>query len=102
MKFATQAIRIAQCPDSDHRAVINPIYQSATFAWKSLDDVPRIDYTRVTNPNRDTLEQVLAALEGAEYCVCSSSGMAAVMKWVSHSTASPSSIDSSFRTAWPQ
>lgn len=78
MKFATRAIRVAQDPDSDHRAVINPIYQSATFAWKSLDDVPRIDYTRVTNPNRDTLEQVLASLEGAEYCVCMSSGMAAV------------------------
>jgi cystathionine beta-lyase/cystathionine gamma-synthase len=78
MNFATKAIRVGQNPDGDFGAVINPIYQSATFAWKSLDEVPQFDYTRVSNPNRDTLEQVLASLEGAQHCVCTGSGMAAV------------------------
>lgn len=78
MNFATKAIRVGQAPDSDFGAAINPIYQSATFVWKNLDEMPKFDYTRVWNPNRDTLEQVIAALEGAEHCVCVSSGMAAV------------------------
>jgi cystathionine beta-lyase/cystathionine gamma-synthase len=78
MNFATKAIRVGQNPDSDHGAAINPIYQSATFVWKNLDDHPKFDYTRVWNPNREALEKVIAALENAEYCVCVSSGMAAV------------------------
>lgn len=78
MNFATKAIRVGQDPDSDHGAAINPIYQSATFVWKNLDDLPKFDYTRVSNPNRETLEKVLAALEGAEFCLCVGSGMAAV------------------------
>lgn len=79
MRFATQAIRVAQDPDLAHGAVINPIYQTTTFAWKSLDELPQFDYTRVGNPNRHALEQVLAALEGARFCTVFSSGMAAVM-----------------------
>lgn len=79
MRFATQAIRVAQDPDLAHGAVINPIYQSTTFAWNSLDELPKFDYTRVANPNRHALEQVLAALEGARFCTVFSSGMAAVM-----------------------
>ncbi|HRF60442.1 MAG TPA: PLP-dependent aspartate aminotransferase family protein [Fimbriimonadaceae bacterium] len=78
MRFATQAIRIAQDPDSTYKAVINPIWQSATFAWDSLDDIPQFDYTRVANPNRDSLEQVIAALEGGSFCTVFGSGMAAI------------------------
>lgn len=79
MRFATQAIRVGQDPDLAHGAVINPIYQTTTFAWNSLDEIPQFDYTRVGNPNRHALEQVLAALEGARFCTVFSSGMAAVM-----------------------
>ena len=79
MRFSTKAIRIGQTPEGEHKAVIQPLYQSATFAWESLDQFPRHDYTRVANPNRTTLEQVLAELENARHCVCFGSGMAAVM-----------------------
>lgn len=78
MRFATKALRVAQDPDSDYRAVVPPIYQSATFAWESLDAIPPIDYSRCQNPNRNTLEQVLAELEGGERAVLFSSGMAAI------------------------
>lgn len=59
--------------------MINPIYQSATFAWENLDTMPRHDYTRVTNPNRSMLEEVLAELENARYCVAFGSGMAGIV-----------------------
>jgi cystathionine beta-lyase/cystathionine gamma-synthase len=62
-----------------HGAVINPVYQSATFVWKNLDKYPQFDYTRVCNPNKDSLEQVLASLEGANHCVYVGSGMAAIL-----------------------
>lgn len=78
MRFATKAIRVAQEPETAYQSVINPIYQTSTFAWNSLDEVPSIDYTRCQNPNRLALEQVIAALEGGKQCVCYSSGMAAV------------------------
>jgi cystathionine beta-lyase/cystathionine gamma-synthase len=79
MRFSTRAIRVGQQPDREHAAVINPIYQSATFAWENLDTMPRHDYTRVTNPNRSSLEEVLAELENARYCVCFGSGMASIL-----------------------
>ncbi|MEQ1934988.1 MAG: PLP-dependent transferase, partial [Fimbriimonadaceae bacterium] len=83
MKFTTRAIRVAQNPDKEAGAVIQPIFQSATFAWNSLDEMPSHDYTRVSNPNRSTLEEVLASLENANHAVCFASGMAAVMAAIS-------------------
>jgi len=79
MRFATKAIRVGQDPDSDFRAVIPPIYQSATFGWNDLSALPPHDYTRVTNPSRSSLEAAIASLENASHCVCFSSGMAALM-----------------------
>lgn len=79
MRFSTKAIRVAQGPDGDFGAVINPIYQSATFAWRDLDSIPPHDYTRCSNPNRATLEQVIASLEQGQFCTLFSSGMAAIV-----------------------
>ena len=79
MRFATKALRVGQDMDSDYMAVINPIYQSATFGWKDLDTIPKIDYTRCGNPNRSTLEAIIASLENGEYCTVFGSGMAAIM-----------------------
>ncbi len=78
MRFSTKAIRVGQDPDPKFRAVIPPLYQSATFAWEDLDHIPSIDYTRCTNPNREVLEQVIASLENGKHCVAFSSGMAAI------------------------
>lgn len=79
MRFATKAIRVGQDPDRAHRAVIAPIYQSATFAWEDLDSPPAIDYGRCMTPNRQALEAALCALENAEHCTMFASGMAAIM-----------------------
>src|SRR5579863_4770777 len=79
MRFSTRAIRVGQDPDPKFRAVIPPLYQSATFAWEDLDHVPPIDYTRCANPNRQVLEEVIASLENGKHCVLFSSGMAAIV-----------------------
>jgi len=84
MRFATRAIRVGQEPDATFRAVVNPIYQSATFAWEDLDHIPEIDYTRCANPNRSTLEEVIAALEDARHGQCFGSGMAAIASVLSY------------------
>lgn len=78
MRFATKAIRVGQDPDATHHAVVPPIWQTSTFAWTSLDEVPKIDYTRCTNPGRISLEQALASLESANHCTVFGSGMAAI------------------------
>lgn len=78
MRFATKALRVGQELDPKYRAVIQPLYQSATFGWEDLDHIPDIDYTRCKNPNRETLEDVIAALENAKYGIMFGSGMAAI------------------------
>ncbi len=78
MRFATKAIRVGQSLDSQHRSVVPPLYQSATFGWESLSTPPQFDYTRAGSPNRHALEQVIASLEGGKHCVVFGSGMAAV------------------------
>lgn len=78
MRFATKALRVGQDPDPKFRAVIPPLYQSATFAWEDLGHIPAIDYTRCSNPNRVILEEVVAALENGKHCTLFASGMAAI------------------------
>jgi len=79
MRFATKPIRVGQEIEKEHRAVIQPLYQSATFGWTSLSEIPAIDYTRCQNPNRQTLEMIVAALENGAHCTVFASGMAAIM-----------------------
>ena len=66
--------------------VSTPIYQSATFRFRSLAAMLEafhqgpdgIVYTRYANPTIAALEQKLASLEGAEAALAFSSGMAAI------------------------
>jgi len=78
MRFATRALRVNQTPDGPHLPVIQPLFQTSTFAWESLDQIPAIDYTRCQNPNRLTFERVIAALENGHHAVCFASGMASI------------------------
>jgi cystathionine beta-lyase/cystathionine gamma-synthase len=78
MRFATRAIRVGQDPTGPHLPVIPPVYQTATFAWPNLTDLPEYDYSRCDNPSRSALEEVIASLEGGKHCLCTSSGMAAI------------------------
>lgn len=83
MRFATKAIRVGQNPESEFRSVTYPLYQTSTFAWDQIEAEPSVAYSRVNNPNRLVLEQVLASLEGGTEATVVSSGMAAVVACLS-------------------
>lgn len=74
----TIAARYGVNSDSNHGAVIPPIYLSSTFAFKGLDEKGEFDYTRSGNPTRDQLGGALAALESGSGAVITASGMSAV------------------------
>ncbi|MDX1811138.1 MAG: O-succinylhomoserine sulfhydrylase [Gammaproteobacteria bacterium] len=64
-----------------------PIFPTSSYVYESAaqaaarfaGEEPGNIYSRFTNPTVRTFEQRLAALEGAERCVATSSGMAAIM-----------------------
>jgi len=84
--FDTLAIRAGhtRTPEGEHSEAIFPtssfVFASAAEAAArfSGDQAGNI-YSRFTNPTVRTFEQRLAALEGAECCVATSSGMAAIL-----------------------
>ncbi len=77
MKFETLAIHAGQGPDPAYGAVMTPIYQSSTFAFKGVNEPGPFDYSRSGNPTRKALEDCLAALEGGKYGFAFATGMAA-------------------------
>ncbi len=78
MQFETLAIHAGQAPDPSTGAIMTPVYQTSTYVQ---DGVGRArdgyDYSRTKNPTRLALENCLAALEGTEFGLAFSSGMAA-------------------------
>lgn len=78
MHLETLAIHAGQPPDPAHGAVMPPIYQTSTFAFKAVGEPGEFDYTRSGNPTRKALEECLAALEGGAHAFSFASGMAAV------------------------
>ncbi len=59
------------------REVNVPIYLTATFEQKSFDDHSGYGYARGNNPTRESLEHLIAALEGGKHAFGFASGMAA-------------------------
>ena len=59
-------------------AISFPIYQSSTFAHPGPGQSTGYDYTRMQNPTREQLENVVAGLENGDECIAFSSGMAAI------------------------
>ncbi len=80
MRFETKAIHVGEEPDLEGGSgdVVMPIHLSSTFARRKVDEPTRgYEYSRTGNPTRIALEKRLAALEGAEFGLAFSSGMAA-------------------------
>ena len=75
--FATRAIHAGQLPDPTTGAVMTPIFQTSTYLQTAPGEHTGYDYSRTANPTRSALEQNLAALEGAKYGFCFSSGCGA-------------------------
>ena len=77
MRFETLAIHGGHGPDPAYGAVMQPIYQVSTFAFKGVGQPGPFDYTRSGNPTRRALEDCLAALEGGTRGFAFATGMAA-------------------------
>ncbi len=85
-KFDTLAVRAGQVrsPEGEH---CEPVFTTSSYVFASAaeaaarfsDAQPGNIYSRFTNPTVKVFEQRLAALEGAEACVATSSGMAAIL-----------------------
>ena len=76
--FATRAIHDGQEPDPLTGAVNVPIYLSSTYVQQGIGEHKGYEYSRVSNPTRDRLEQNLASLEGGVAARVFGSGMAAI------------------------
>jgi len=85
-KFDTLAVRAGQTRTSEGEHC-EPIFTTSSYVFASAaeaaarfsDEQPGNIYSRFTNPTVRTFEQRLAAMEGAESCVATSSGMAAIL-----------------------
>ncbi len=77
MKFQTIAIHGHGGPDPAYGAVMTPIYQTSTFAFKGILEPGKFDYSRSGNPTRKALEDTIAALEGGTAGFAFGTGMAA-------------------------
>jgi len=75
--FATRAIHVGQEPDANTGAITVPIYQTSTYAQSAPGVHKGYDYSRTDNPTRTALQQALASLESARFCLAYSSGMGA-------------------------
>ncbi len=75
----TLAIHAGQEPEPVTGAVVVPIYQTSTYVQEGLGK-PRqgYDYARTSNPTRKAYETCVAALEGGQFGLAFSSGMAAI------------------------
>lgn len=80
--FATRAIHDGQPADPLTGAVNVPIYLSSTYAQQEIGKHKGYEYSRVSNPTRDALEENLASLEGGTSAHVFSSGMAAITAMV--------------------
>ena len=77
MRFETLSVHAGQTRDPVYGAVMTPIYQTSTFAFKGVNQPGEFDYTRSGNPTRRALEDCLAALEGGTHGFAFATGMAA-------------------------
>jgi cystathionine gamma-lyase len=77
MKFKTLALHAGYDPATAHGAVVPPVVQSSTFAFRAAGEPRPFDYGRSGNPTRQALEGCLAALEGGTRGFALATGMAA-------------------------
>ncbi|HSM35676.1 MAG TPA: PLP-dependent aspartate aminotransferase family protein [Longimicrobiales bacterium] len=75
----TIAVHGGQSPDPLTGAVMQPVYQTSTYAQDGIGQ-PRAgyEYARVQNPTREALERNIAALEGGSHGSAFASGLAAI------------------------
>ena len=78
MKIETIAVHGGQKPDPFTGAITTPIISAKNGAFRGLEDPIKLEYSRTQNPTRETLEKLVAELEGGGEAIAFSSGMAAI------------------------
>ena len=84
--LATLGVRAGQEPDPVTGAQAVPIYQTTSYVFKDSDEAARRFalqefgqiYSRLTNPTSDVFEARIAAIEGGNSAISTSSGLAAI------------------------
>ena len=76
--FATRAIHAGQRHDPTTGAVMQPIYQTSTYAQESPGVHKGFVYARGANPTRHAYERCIADLENGSHGFAFASGMAAI------------------------
>jgi len=74
----TQAVRAGVDTDTQHGAVMPPVYLTTNFSFAGFEAPRQYDYTRSGNPTREALARILADLEGGFGATVTGSGMGAV------------------------
>jgi len=84
--FGTKAVHAGQDVDPATGALLAPMHMTATYCWTpdmrerylSGDKEGIFTYGRSRNPTQNELQEKIAALENAERCLVTGSGMAAI------------------------
>jgi cystathionine gamma-lyase len=76
-KFDTKAIHAGQQPEPTTGAVMQPVFQTSTYAQPWPAKHTGYEYGRTQNPTREALERCVAALECATDGISFGSGLAA-------------------------
>lgn len=78
MKFDTLCVHPTIETEDQYGAITTPIYQSATFIHSGLSNDSKYSYSRLSNPTRSHLEDLVMKLEEGRACCGFSTGMAAI------------------------
>ncbi|MGF1544670.1 MAG: cystathionine gamma-synthase [Parvularculaceae bacterium] len=78
LAFSTRVIHAGQSPDPLTGAVMQPIYQTSTYAQTSPGEHKGFVYARGHNPTRFAYERCIADLENGTRAFAFASGMAAI------------------------
>lgn len=84
---ATQCVHAGEDRHGNTASITTEIAQTSVFVLPSVEELRKVNegtssafmYTRYANPTIEAAEQKIAALEGAEACVVTSSGQAATL-----------------------
>lgn len=78
MRFNTKVIHGGQAHEPTTGAVMQPIFQTSTYAQSSLGKHQEYEYSRTANPTRTALENSLASIENGQFGLAFGSGLAAI------------------------
>lgn len=76
-KADTRYVHAGAHPDPSTGAIMTPIFQTSTYVQEAPGVNQGFEYARSQNPTRKALEEALAVLEGGNYGLSFSSGVAA-------------------------